>query len=80
MSFPGAKVNRIRPAVTSRGVFVRQTQAKRTGKRKDFGLLQKHKLEEALEENSALVRANIGLEVNRIIARAGFRNNYRKAQ
>lgn len=79
--FRGAKVNRIRPAVTSRGVFVRQTEAKHGGKRKDFGLLQKLKLEEALEENAALVRANIGLEVNRIVARAGFHHdNYRKAQ
>lgn len=79
--FRGAKVNRIRPAVTSRGVFVRQTQAKRGGKRPDFGLTQKHKLEEALEENALLVRANVALEVNRIVARAGFHgSNYGKAQ
>lgn len=70
--FRGARVNRIRPVVTGRAVYVRQSESKRTGKRGDFGSLQWELLSDALTENEGEVRDNVEEALIRIIHRAGF--------
>lgn len=70
--YRGAKTSSIRPRVTSRAVFVRQSAGKRTGKRPDFGSLQWRKLNEALQEKESEVIENLEEALDRLIDRAGL--------
>jgi hypothetical protein len=71
-AYRGAKVSSIRPRVTGRSVFVRQSASKVTGKRGDFGALQWRKLAEALDENEDKVREGVEEALDRLIDRAGL--------
>lgn len=68
--YRGARIGRLRPVVTNRAVFVRQSESKRTGLRGDFGSLQWRKLSEALDENEDKVREGLEDALDRINARA----------
>lgn len=72
-AFHGAKINRIRPVVTRHGVVVRQSAAKKTGNRPDFGRTQKRKMEEALGEHIPEVMDGMEVAVTKITYRAGLR-------
>lgn len=70
--YRGARTGRIRPVVMARGVYVRQSEPKRSGLRGDFGSLQWRKLAASLDEREGEVVDNLAKALNRINARAGL--------
>ncbi len=70
--YRGARTSRIRPVVMARGVYVRQSEAKRSGLRGDFGALQWRKLAASLDEREDEVVSNLAEALDRINSRAGF--------
>jgi hypothetical protein len=71
--YRGASVQTIRPIATARGVVVRQTARKVTGRRSDFGALQMTRaLIPALNENENAVVQGLERALDRLTREDGF--------